>query len=82
MVEAVFLLNSKDFGMVSLVKSLLLLCQLLSTFLLCFYYKQMNLDFPESELQLLLALQAAVGFQAYTGWQCPYYIRGKRLLLK
>lgn len=49
MVEAVFLLYFKGFGMVSLVKSLLLLCQLLSTFLLCFYYKQMNLDFPESE---------------------------------
>lgn len=56
-------LYSKGFGMVSLVKSLLLLCQLLSTFLLCFYYKQMNLDFPESELQLLLALQAATGFR-------------------
>lgn len=49
MVETVFLLHSKGFGMVSLVKSLLLLCQLLSTFLLCFYYKQMNLDFPGSE---------------------------------
>lgn len=82
MVEAVFLLYFKGFGMVSLVKSLLLLCQLLSTFLLRFYYKQMNLDFPESELQLLLALQAATGFQAYTGWQYPDYIKGNRPLLK
>lgn len=49
MAEAVFLLNSKVFGMVSLVKSFLLLCQLLSTFLLCFYYKQTYLDFPGTE---------------------------------
>lgn len=49
MAEAVFLLNAEVFGMVSFVKSLLLLCQLLSTFLLCFYYKQMHLDFPGSE---------------------------------
>lgn len=48
-VEAVFLLHSKCFGMVSLLQFLLLLCQLLSTFLLCFYYKEMNPDFPGSE---------------------------------
>lgn len=38
--------------------------------------------FSWKRVQLLLALQAATSFQAYTGWQRPDYIRGKRLPLK